>query len=116
MKVRSTWLIHYVYDMDRAKNFYMKIFQVKPTKESEGWTELDLGSMVLALHSLPAGNAGTMPHAGLSLNVDNLDEVQADVELHGGRLIEVRERHGHVPEQRCFEDSEGNGFECSDGR
>ena len=106
MKVLSTWLLYYVHDMDRAKEFYMKTFHVKPLKETEGWTELDFGSMVLALHTLPAHGAGTMPHAGLIVQVDNLDEVQADIERNGGRLVEKRDE-GY----RCCEDSEGNGFE-----
>ena len=47
-----------------------------------------------------------MPHAGLIVQVDNLDEVQADIEGYGGRLVEKRDE-GY----RCCEDSEGNGFE-----
>ena len=106
MKVLKTWLLYYVHDMDRAKAFYMKTFQVKPLKETEGWTELDFGSLVLALHTLPAHGGGTMPHAGLIVQVDNLDGVQADIERNGGRLVEKRDE-GY----RCYEDSEGNGFE-----
>ncbi len=62
--------------------------------------------MVLALPILPANGASAMPHAGLIVQVDNLDEVQADIEGYGGRLVEKRDE-GY----RCCEDSEGNGFE-----
>lgn len=106
MRVRNTWLLYYVHDMNRAKEFYMKSFHVEPLKETDGWTELAFGSMILALHTLPAHGAGTMPHAGLIVQVDSLDEVQADIERYGGRLVEKRD-----PKYLCFEDSEGNGFE-----
>ena len=114
MKVKNPTIIHYVHDMDRAKEFYMKSFHVNPIFESEGWTTLDLGSIVLALHSLPAGTESTLPHAGLSLQVDNIEEIQADIERLGGRLIELREARGHVPRIGCFQDSEGNGFELGE--
>ena len=50
MKGRNPYVIHYVHDMDRAKRFYMEVFDVKPSFESEGWTTLDFGSLQLALH------------------------------------------------------------------
>ena len=114
MRVRNPTVIHYVHDMERARGFYMGSFHVKPLFESAGWTTLDLGSIVLALHSLPAGNDGPLPHAGLSLQVDNIEEVQADIERLGGRLVELREARGHVPRIGCFQDSEGNGFELGE--
>ncbi len=111
MRCKNPMVIHYVYDMDRAKEFYAKSFQVKTAFESEGWTTLDLDSIVLALHSLPAGDDGPLPNAGLNLEVDDIESVQADIEALGGRLIELREASGHAPRVGCFKDSEGNGFE-----
>ena len=112
MKAKNPIVIHYVHNMDRAKDFYTKTFDVKPSFESSGWTTLDFGAIQLALHSLPAGNDGPLPNAGLNLEVDHIEEIQADIENLGGRLLELREAHGGVPVRvACFQDSEGNGFE-----
>lgn len=86
----------------------------EPLFESPGWTSLDFGAIELALHILPeSGDAeGPLPHAGLNLEVDNIEEVQVDIESLGGRLIELREPEGGVPVRvATFKDCEGNGFE-----
>ena len=80
MKAKNPMVIHYVHDMDRAKTFYTDVFDVKPSFESPGWTTLDFGGIQLALHILPAGDDGLLPNAGLNLEVDNIEEIQADVE------------------------------------
>ena len=108
-------VIHYVHDMERARAFYKNVFSVEPLKEIDGWTELEFGPIVLALHSLPAGRESTLPHAGLSIGVDHVQEVHEEILRNGGRVVEIREAHGHVPEVRCYEDSEGNGFELGQG-
>ena len=41
MKARNPIVIHYVHDMDRAKHFYTKVFEVKPLFVSPGWTTID---------------------------------------------------------------------------
>ena len=65
-----------------------------------------------ALHILPANGDGPLPHAGLNLEVDNIEAIQADIEQLGGRLIELIEPRGSVSDRvACFQDSEGNGFE-----
>ena len=66
MRCKNPMVIHYVHDMDRAKEFYTKSFHVETSFESEGWTTLDLDSIALALHSLPAGDDGPLPNAGLN--------------------------------------------------
>lgn len=114
MKVRNPTVIHYVHDMNRAKKFYMESFDVKALYESDGWTALDFGSIVLGLHILPAGSASILPHAGLNFHIDNLEKMQADIERLGGQLVEIREARGHVPRIGCFQDSEGNGFELAE--
>ena len=77
MRCKNPMVIHYVHDMDRAKEFYVKSFQVSPLMESDGWTTLDLDSIVLALHILPAGSDGVLPNAGLCLEVRSINfEVQ----------------------------------------
>ena len=58
--------------MDRASRFYTETFQVSPLMESEGWTTLDFGSVVLGLHSLPAESDVVLPNAVLNLEVENI--------------------------------------------
>jgi predicted enzyme related to lactoylglutathione lyase len=112
MKARNPMVIHYVHDMDRAKRFYMEVFEVKPSFESPGWTTLDFGAIQLALHSLPAGDDGPLPHAGLILEVDRIEEIQERIEKHGGRMKQLIEPRHNVPVRIAIcEDSEGNGFE-----
>ena len=112
MKATNPIVIHYVHDMDRAKNFYTKAFEVSPSFESPGWTTLDFGAIQLALHILPADEEGPLPHAGLNLEVIHIEEIQAVIEQLGGRLIELREAGGGVPVRvASFRDCEGNGFE-----
>ena len=114
MKTKNPIVIHYVHDMDRAKNFYMNAFDVEPSFESPGWTTLDFGAIQLALHILPAGDDGPLPNAGLNFEVEHIEEIQANIEKHGGRMIELHEaRAGEIdiPRVGCFQDTEGNGFE-----
>ena len=86
MKARNPIFIHYVYDMERAKNFYTNVFEVKPSFESAGWTTLDFGAIQLALHILPADDDGPLPHAGLNLEVDTIEEMGTKIETSGGQL------------------------------
>ncbi|MDP6776634.1 MAG: hypothetical protein QGI83_07715 [Candidatus Latescibacteria bacterium] len=114
MKARNPMVIHYVSDMDRAKALYTGAFEVKALSESSGWTTLDFGGVVLALHIYPTTNdwEGPLPHAGLNLEVDNIEEVQVDIERLGGKMTQLREPEGNVPVRvATFQDSEGNGFE-----
>lgn len=112
VKARNPMVIHYVHDMARAARFYKEVFGLEADFESEGWTTFNFGELALALHGLPSGREGILPHAGLNLEVDNIEEMQAAVEALGGRLVELREAGGNVPVRvACFVDSEGNGFE-----
>lgn len=131
MRARNPLVIHYVHDMARAKRFYTQAFNVRPNFESPGWTTLNFGAMELALHILhpepEASSTGErddgrgaplaeperpLPHAGLNLEVDRIEDVQRDIERLGGRLLELREPGGGVPVRvASFRDCEGNGFE-----
>jgi len=112
---RNPIFIHYVHDMDRAKRFYTSTFDVEPLFESPGWTTLDFGAIELALHILyPQSNEveAPIPHAGLNLEVDDIEALQHLIEQQGGALLELREPEGGVPVRvATFRDSEGNGFE-----
>ena len=127
MRGRQPLVIHYVYDMQRARDFYASVFDVNTLFESPGWSTLDFQSFELALHilhtnlppiSLPPNSApdsageGPIPHAGLNLLVDNIEEMQALIESGGGTMTELREPDDFVPVRvASFADTEGNGFE-----
>ena len=114
MRGRKPIFIHYVHDMQRSRRFYESVFDVVPSFASRGWTTLDFGSFELALHILSPGDTdeAPMPHAGLNLEVDRIEDMQALVERHGGKLTELREANARVPDRvATFVDTEGNGFE-----
>jgi len=114
MKSRKPIFIHYVHDMERARRFYETIFEVSPTFASRGWTTLNFGTFELALHILSPGDTeeAPLPHAGLNLEVDRIEDMQALIEDCGGELIELREATRHIPDRvATFRDTEGNGFE-----
>ena len=115
MKARNPIVIHYVHDMQRGIDFYTTVFEVQPLAESPGWSTLDFGPIELALHILYPNSSepeAPIPHAGLNLEVDNIEELQAAIESRGGALLELREPEGGVPVRvATFRDCEGNGFE-----
>jgi len=114
MKGRNPIFIHYVYDMARARRFYESVFDVSPSFASSGWTTLNFGSFELALHILSPGfrDEAPLPHAGLNLEVDLIEQVQALIEKHGGTMRELREAAPNVPVRvATFLDPDGNGFE-----
>ena len=110
---RKPIFIHYVHDMKRAQRFYESVFEVAPTFASRGWTTLGFGSFELALHILSPGEMeeAPIPHEGLNLEVDVIEEMQARIERNGGRMLELREADSQVPARvATFRDTEGNGF------
>lgn len=114
VKARKPIFIHYVHDMRRARQFYEGVFGVSPSFASRGWTTLDFGSFELALHVLVPGHTGesTLPHAGLNLEVDQIEEMQRAIEADGGAMLELREAQPRAPDRvATFRDPEGNGFE-----
>jgi len=114
MNGRKPIFIHYVYDMKRAQTFYESVFDVSPSFASGGWTTLNFGSFELALHILSPGDMeeAPLPHAGLNLEVERIEEMQMKIEENGGKMIELREADSFVPDRvATFRDTEGNGFE-----
>lgn len=114
MNARKPIFIHYVHDMQRARRFYESVFGVAPSYASGGWTTLSFGSFELALHILSPGemDEAPLPHAGLNLEVDRIEEMQTRIEQNGGKMTELREADSRVPDRvATFRDTEGNGFE-----
>ncbi|MGD8830773.1 MAG: VOC family protein [Pseudomonadales bacterium] len=111
---RNPIVIHYVLDMDRALAFYKTVFGVSTSTESPGWSMLDFGSFQLALHILSPNEPGErpIPHAGLNLEVDEIEAARSEIEAAGGRMTELREANARVPVRvATFFDPDGNGFE-----
>ena len=111
---RKPIFIHYVHDMGRARRFYESVFDVSPSFASSGWTTLNFDSFELALHILSPGemDEAPLPHAGLCLEVDRIEEMQTVIEHQGGKMTELREADQNVPDRvASFRDTEGNGFE-----
>lgn len=114
MRFSNPIFIHYVHDMGRARNFYKSVFEVESSFESPGWSTLDFGSFQLALHILAPGHEAEqpLPHAGLNLQVELIEDLQTVIEAQGGKMIILREPEPHIPDRvATFLDSEGNGFE-----
>ena len=114
MNGRKPIFIHYMHDMGRARRFYEYVFNVSSSFSSGAWTTLNFGSFELAFHSLSPGemDEAPLPHAGLNLEVDRIEEKQASIEHNGGAMIELREADSSVPDRvATFRDPEGNGFE-----
>jgi predicted enzyme related to lactoylglutathione lyase len=107
-------VIHYVHDMERARSFYGTVFGAPVTFASPGWSTLDFGQFELALHILPPGDdeEGPLPHAGLNLEVDLIEDAQIEIEAAGGQMLDLREAEPHIPVRvASFRDPDGNGFE-----
>lgn len=112
MDTHSPMIIHYVYDMDRAYAFYSETLGLAPDTRSAGWSTLKCGDLLVALHTAVEGEEGPLPHAGLNLQVDDLDMAVQELKAAGGTVLKVRDAGGGVPVRlaRVF-DTEGNGFE-----
>ena len=111
-------VIHYVRDMERACAFYRDTLglpeEPTPGSGSPGWNTFRCDGLVVALHILPAQGSreAPLPHAGLNLQVDDLDAALAEIRDAGGTVRAVQEA-GVVVAVRVAEvaDPDGNGFE-----
>lgn len=74
---------------------------------------LRCGGATIALHILSRDSAESVAgHAGLNLQVDDLDAAIGAVVAAGGQHIVTREATDFVPVRMCeLKDTEGNGFE-----
>ena len=87
MRTHSPMVIHYVHDMDRAYSFYNETLGLAADTRSPGWTTLKCGDLIVALH-IPDKEAdeGPLPHAGLNLQVDDLDAAVVELGAAGGSV------------------------------
>lgn len=116
MRGSNLMVIQYVYDMSRAVAFYRDALGLPVVSESSGWSMLSCGDgdAFGGLHIIEPGvSEGVARHAGLNLQVDELETAVADICKAGGRLLTIREAElPRVPVRLAeVQDSEGNGFE-----
>jgi len=113
VRAKDPLFILYVHDMDRALGFYRDIFDLDVVQHTPGWSMLRCGGATIALHILSKNSTeSVMPHAGLNLNVEELDAAIEAVIAAGGEHIVTREATDFVPVRMCeLRDTEGNGFE-----
>lgn len=107
-------VVQYVHDMKRAVAFYRDALGLKVVGESPGWSMLACGDAFVGLHIIEKGvTEGLARHAGLNLQVDNLETAVAAVTKAGGSLHVIREAEPpQVPVRLAgVKDSEGNRFE-----
>lgn len=113
MKVKDPLFIIYVHNMERAVTFYRDTFTLELMQHTPGWSMFRFGGSTIALHIiLPDSNENTIAHAGISFQVDDLEQGIKEVITAGGQHIVTREADGFVPVRMCeLKDTEGNGFE-----
>lgn len=113
MLAKDPLFILYVHNMDRALTFYRDTFDLPVVQHTPGWSMLRCGGATIALHILSKGSTEAVArHAGLNLQVEDLDAAIAAVVSAGGEHVVTREATDFVPVRMCeLRDPEGNGFE-----
>ena len=113
MRAHAPLVIHYVHDMHRAHTFYETTLGLTPDTRSDGWSTLKCGELVVALHIVGDDpEEGPLPHAGLNLQVDDLDAAVDELQAGGGTVQRIREAGAGVPVRLAeVRDPEGNGFQ-----
>ena len=113
MDTRDPVYILYVHDMDRAIAFYRDVLALSVVQHTPGWSMLRCGGATIALHVISKGSSeSTTSHAGLNLQVDDLDDAISAVLAGGGEHVVSREPTSFVPVRMGeLRDTEGNGFE-----
>ena len=110
--------VHDIYynvsNMEKAIEFYRDTLRMEVSFESENWTSMNCGGVMIGLHWTHGEKVPTIPrdahgaHCGGTLTL-NSDDVSADrklLEKAGGKIIgEMKERWGHM---LIFEDLDGN--------
>ena len=88
MQVKDPLFIIYVHDMERAITFYQSAFELELVQHTPGWSMFRFGGSIIALHIIFPGSAEeTIPHAGISFHVDDLEQGISEVINAGGEHI-----------------------------
>jgi predicted enzyme related to lactoylglutathione lyase len=110
---RSLMVVIYVHDMARAVDFWRDGIGLSVLTQSSGWSQLACGEASVGLHGIYRGvTERPVAHAGLNLQVDDLDAAVAQAVKHGAKLLDIREPEPHVPVRLAtLTDPDGGGFE-----
>jgi predicted enzyme related to lactoylglutathione lyase len=114
MRASNLMVVQYVYDMSRAITFYRDALGLQVISESSGWSMLACGDALVGLHVIGPGVCeGLAPHAGLNLQVEDMESAIDNICKAGGEVRTVREAEPPRVPVRLAEvlDSEGNAFE-----
>ncbi|MGH9041713.1 MAG: VOC family protein [Acidimicrobiia bacterium] len=100
-----------VQDMNRAIEFYSKVFGLSIRFQSSDWTELTAGDAVVALHG---GGSGERVDTGLSFQVDDIEAAFAAATAAGAAVVQPpHDPGGEGIRLADLVDPEGNGFMLS---
>ena len=113
VRVRKTYFILRVADMDRALRFYAEAFAASVRFSSAEWSELTVAGATVALHP---GGIGVQIPSGLGFEVDDLDEALRLVTTVGGRVTNPpRDRPREGIRLAEVADLEGNLITVAEG-
>ncbi len=109
-----TWCEIYVQDMDRAKQFYESVFQMKLEKldspEMEMWAfpmtmdAMGASGALVKMDGVPSGGSGTIPY----FHCDEVAVELARVVIAGGQIHTPKESIGQYGFMALMIDTEGN--------
>lgn len=106
MKLEKMKFLLATQNMDRALQFYLKVFALRKGRTSAEWSELFFGDSILALHR---GGEGAAKPASISFQVNDAEEACRAVVAAGGEVIQPPEaRPGESILSGTFRDTEGN--------
>ena len=106
MQVERLKYVIWAVDMNRAVDFYVKVFEGKILKQNEMIAEVSMGGGVLGIH---AGGEGGRTWTGLSFQVGDVIAGAAEIVAGGGGLVrEPAWEDGEAPHLAMCVDSEGN--------
>ena len=106
MKLEKIKYLILAQDMSRALSFYHAVFGLTASVESEGWSEMNFGDSIIALHG---GGDGSRHTSDLSFQVDNIVAACRLIRENGGRIVsEPERREGEPIVLATFADTENN--------
>jgi len=104
---KSYGTMYFVKDMKKAVTFYRDVLGLKPTFESDDWTEFDFKGHVLCLHNAdPKIQSGT--NGILILDVNDIHELVTHMKMSGVEFAEGIKQVSECGVAADFRDPDGN--------
>ncbi len=108
LRIQKFKYVLWVEQMSRAVAFYRDTLGLTVLMESDGWSEVGRGDVILGLH---AGGTGADCRTGLSVQVEDLSRALPEITAGGGRLVSGPSANDDEPVRICeVRDPEGNIF------